>query len=75
MNDYSVYLPDISLAYSAFLLGMASPGPNIMAVIGTSMSVGRASGIALALALASGSLTWAVLTVLGLAALLSVYAG
>lgn len=74
MNDFSVYLPDILLAFSAFMLGMASPGPNIMAVIGTSMSAGRASGVALAFGVATGSFTWAVLTVLGLAALLSVYA-
>lgn len=74
MNDITLYLPDILLAYSAFLLGMASPGPNIMAVIGTSMGVGRTSGIALALGVATGSFTWAVLTVLGLSALLSVYA-
>lgn len=74
MTDFYVYLPDILLAYSAFLLGMASPGPNIMAVIGTSMSVGRTSGIALAIGVATGSFTWAVLTVVGLSALLTVYA-
>lgn len=74
MHEISPYLPGILLAYSAFLLGIASPGPNILAVIGTSMSVGRASGIALALGVAVGSFTWAVLTVIGLSALLSTYA-
>lgn len=62
------------MAYSAFLLAIASPGPNVLAVIGTSMSIGRASGIALAAGIAAGSLCWAVLTVLGLSALLSAYA-
>jgi len=38
------------------------------------MSIGRPSGIALALGVAVGSFTWAVLTVAGLSALLSAYA-
>lgn len=74
MHDISTYLPGIIMAYAAFLLAIASPGPNILAVIGTSMSVGRASGIALAMGVATGSFTWAVLTVIGLSALLSTYA-
>ncbi|MEM7168659.1 MAG: LysE family transporter [Pseudomonadota bacterium] len=74
MQDFAIYLPGILLAYSAFLLAIASPGPNILAVMGTSMSVGRSSGIALALGVATGSFTWAVLTVAGLSALLASYA-
>jgi threonine/homoserine/homoserine lactone efflux protein len=45
-----------------------------MAVIGTSMSVGRKSGISLALGVAIGSFTWAILTALGLSAILASYA-
>lgn len=74
MQDVSLYLPGILLAYSAFLLAIASPGPNILAVIGTSMSVNRASGMALAMGVATGSFTWALLTVFGLSALLATYA-
>ncbi|MEL7257185.1 MAG: LysE family translocator [Pseudomonadota bacterium] len=74
MQDISLYLPGILLAYSAFLVAIASPGPNILAVMGTSMSMGRRSGIALALGVATGSFTWAVLTVAGLSALLATYA-
>lgn len=74
MQDFSIYLPGIIMAYTAFLLAIASPGPNILAVIGTSMSVGRGSGIALALGVAFGSFTWGVLTIVGLSALLSTYA-
>jgi len=74
MDQLSIYLPGILLAYSAFLLSIMSPGPNILAVIGTSMSVDRKSGIALALGVASGSFCWAVLTVLGLSVFLSAYA-
>ncbi|MDP2700027.1 LysE family translocator [Thalassospira sp.] len=74
MHDVSIYLPGILLAYSAFLLGIASPGPNILAVIGTSMGVGRSSGMALAVGVATGSFTWALLTVFGLSAILATYA-
>ncbi len=74
MQDFTHYLPGIILAYSAFLLAIASPGPNILAVIGTSMGVGRTSGVSLALGVASGSFTWALLTVFGLSALLASYA-
>jgi len=74
MQDFAIYLPGILLAYSAFLLGIATPGPNVLAVMGTSMRVGRPSGIALALGVAAGSFTWAMLTLAGLSALLSTYA-
>ena len=74
MIDQSIYLPGILMAYAAFLLAIASPGPNILAVIGTSMAVNRRSGVALAIGVATGSFTWAVLTVIGLSAILSNYA-
>lgn len=74
MDQISIYLPGILLAYAAFFLGIMSPGPNILAVIGTSMSVGRQEGRALALGVSIGSFCWAVLTVAGLSALLTVYA-
>lgn len=74
MTELSEYLPGILLAYSAFLLAISSPGPNVMAVIGTSMAVGRPAGSALALGVATGSFTWAMLTALGLSAVLATYA-
>ncbi|MEQ9346744.1 MAG: LysE family transporter [Thalassospira sp.] len=74
MQDVSIHLPGILLAYSAFLLAIASPGPNILAVIGTSMSVSRSSGVALAVGVATGSFSWALLTVFGLSAILAAYA-
>lgn len=74
MDQISLYLPGIILAYSAFLLSITSPGPNVLAVLGTSMSAGRGSGLALALGVASGSFIWALMTALGLSALLASYA-
>jgi len=74
VDQISIYLPGIVLAYTAFLLSIMSPGPNILAVMGTSMSIGRSSGIALALGVATGSFFWALLTATGLSALLASYA-
>ena len=75
MNEFATYLPGILLAYSACLLGLASPGPNVLAVMGTSMSLGRRAGTALALGIAFGSLLWALMTVSGLSVLITHYAG
>lgn len=74
MESISLYLPGILLSYGAFLMAIASPGPNVLAVIGTSMAVNRASGMALACGVATGTLTWALLTAAGLSAILATYA-
>ena len=74
MDQLLHYLPGIALAYAAFLIGLMTPGPNVLAVIGTSMSQGRRPGTALAVGVAAGSLTWGLLTAAGLSALLATYA-
>lgn len=48
------YMTGILIAFGLFMMGMFSPGPNIMAIIGTSMSIGRNSGKALALGIGTG---------------------
>lgn len=68
------HLSHIGLAYAAVAVGLLSPGPNILSVIGTSMSVSRKAGIALALGISLGSFLWATLTAIGLTTLLSAYA-
>ncbi|MGM4986269.1 LysE family translocator [Rhizobium sp. 11_C7_N12_5] len=68
------HLPEIGLAFGAFALGMFSPGPNILSVVGTSMAVSRKAGIALALGISAGSFLWACMTAVGLTALIAAYA-
>src|SRR5215470_1036421 len=68
------HLPEIGLAFAAFTLGMFSPGPNILSIMGTSMAISRRAGVAQALGTATGSFVWATITATGLAALVSVYA-
>lgn len=74
MESIALYLPGILIAYSICLVGLASPGPNILSVMGTSMHDGRKPGVALAMGVATGSFCWAVLTVAGLSAVLAAYA-
>lgn len=74
MDQLSIYLPGIGLAYAAFLLSIMSPGPNILAIMGTSMSVGRPQGLALGFGVAAGSFCWALLTATGLSAILASFA-
>lgn len=75
MDQLHMYLPGMLLAYSAFLLATLSPGPALLATIATSMSAGRSPAIMLALGVAAGSFCWAVMTAVGLSALLAAYAG
>jgi threonine efflux protein len=62
------------LAYLAFAIGVASPGPSVLAVMGTAMAQGRTRALALASGVVSGSLFWGLCAALGLAALMQRYA-
>lgn len=75
MDAWTMYLPGILLALGACGLGLMSPGPNVMAVIGTAMSSGRRQGMALAAGVSAGSALWALATAAGLSSLLAAYAG
>jgi len=68
-------LSSLFLALGIFSVGFISIGPNILAIIGTSMERGRRDGIQLALGVGTGSGIWATLTVAGLTALITAYAG
>lgn len=75
MAQLHAYLPGMLLAYAAYVLATISPGPALLATIGTSMSVGRKSGFMVALGIVAGSFVWAMLTAAGLSAVLAQYAG
>jgi len=61
---------NLSLILLAALVAMASPGPAILAIAGTSMRSGRRSGLALALGITTGSIVWSLSAALGLGALM-----
>jgi threonine/homoserine/homoserine lactone efflux protein len=74
MHETLAYLPQILPAYIAYLIAVASPGPAIMAIIGTSMTHGRKAGMTISLGIFGGSMTWAIAAAAGLATLLQTYA-
>jgi amino acid exporter len=74
MDELSVYFHGIVLAYTVALLGLMSPGPNILSVIGTSMGAGRRDGAMLALGIGLGAFGWGLLTLAGLSTLIRAYA-
>lgn len=68
------YGPYLIAAYLAFALGILSPGPNILAIIGTSMGTSRKAGMMLACGISTGSIIWAMLAIAGLTAILAGFA-
>lgn len=55
MTDLAPHLPGLFIAYGMLSLGLFSPGPNILAIIGTSMERGRGEGLALAVGVSLGT--------------------
>ncbi|MDO9166551.1 MAG: LysE family translocator [Rhodoferax sp.] len=64
---------DALLAYSAYFVGTASPGPSNLSIRSIAMHTGRRPAIVFAAGVISGSLFWAVLAALGLSAALTRY--
>ncbi|MFT4159520.1 LysE family translocator [Shinella sp.] len=73
MTDLTPYLSQLAVAWTAYLIATASPGPAIVAIIATSISQGRRAGLALASGVLTGSYIWAILTASGLSALIRAY--
>ena len=61
---------NLPLILLAALVASASPGPATLAIAGTSMGSGRASGLSLASGITTGSLMWSVSAALGLGAVM-----
>ena len=62
------------LLFTAYVIAIASPGPSVMAIMGTAMQQGRKSAVALALGVVTGSMIWALLAASGVSAVLTAYA-
>lgn len=73
MFDNSFLTANLLLAYSAYALGTASPGPSNLSVMATAMQYGRRSGLIFALGVVSGSTTWGLLSAFGLSTILTRY--
>jgi threonine/homoserine/homoserine lactone efflux protein len=69
----SALSPNLLLAYTAYLVGTASPGPSVLAVMGTAMAQGRARALALAAGVVAGSQIWGMSAAFGMAAVMQRY--
>ena len=63
----------IFMAFTVVIVALMSPGPAILAVIGTAMEKGRKQGVYLALGVVSGSALWGTAAALGISAILVTY--
>ncbi|TXR54476.1 LysE family translocator [Reinekea thalattae] len=70
MNEYIIGL---LLTYVAVLLALLTPGPNLMGILTTTLERGRAAGTLFGVGIAMGSLTWSILTVVGLTHFIASY--
>jgi threonine/homoserine/homoserine lactone efflux protein len=65
--------PEALFAWSAYLVGSASPGPSNLAIMATAMGSGRRAAMVFAAGEVSGAAVWALLAAVGLSALLATY--
>ncbi len=69
----NAHLSGILLAFSVLAVGALSPGPAVLAIIGTSMEKGRQAGLWVTLGVISGSAVWGSAAALGISAVLVTY--
>lgn len=62
------YFPSLLVILTIFVVGVASPGPATLMILGTAMSRGRASAVALSLGVVTGSLFWGCIAAFGFVA-------
>ena len=74
MTEIATYAPGLLLAFTTLTLALLSPGPSVLAILGVALGQGRRSALAMAFGVGIGSTCWALLTVLGLSALIAVSA-
>ncbi|MEZ6011664.1 MAG: LysE family transporter [Hyphomonas sp.] len=65
-----LYLPDLLLILSVFVIGVASPGPATLMIMNVSARQGRLAGVSLSLGIVTGSIFWACVAALGFVAAL-----
>jgi threonine/homoserine/homoserine lactone efflux protein len=70
MTGNTLFTVDLLLAYTAYFIGTASPGPSNLAILSIAANHGRKAALVFALGVISGSMFWAVVASLGVSAAL-----
>ncbi|MDN7426034.1 lysine transporter LysE [Burkholderia sp. AU16741] len=70
MSVHAFFSANLLLAYTAYFIGTASPGPSNLAIMSVAANQGRKAALAFALGVISGSMFWATVAALGISAAL-----
>lgn len=73
MSINTFFSANLLLAYAAYFVGTASPGPSNLAIMSIAANNGRKAALAFALGVISGSMFWATVAMLGISAALVAY--
>jgi threonine/homoserine/homoserine lactone efflux protein len=73
MTGSTYFSTNLLLAYAAYFVGTASPGPSNLAIMSIAASHGRKAALMFALGVISGSMFWATVATLGVSAALIAY--
>jgi threonine/homoserine/homoserine lactone efflux protein len=73
MSVSPFFSADLLLAYTAYFIGTASPGPSNLAIMSIAANHGRKAALAFAAGVVSGSMFWATVAKLGISAALVAY--
>jgi threonine/homoserine/homoserine lactone efflux protein len=70
MTANAYFSTNLLLAYAAYFVGTASPGPSNLAIMSMAARRGRKAALTFALGVISGSLFWATVAMLGVSSVL-----
>ncbi|WP_206951599.1 LysE family translocator [Trinickia acidisoli] len=73
MSGNTFFSANLLLAYAAYFVGTASPGPSNLAIMSIAANSGRKAALAFALGVISGSMFWATVATVGISAALIAY--
>lgn len=73
MSTHTFFSANLLLAYTAYFVGTASPGPSNLAIMSIAAHHGRKAALAFALGVISGSMFWATVATVGISAALIAY--
>lgn len=73
MSGNAFFSANLLLAYAAYFVGTASPGPSNLAIMSIAANEGRRAALAFAAGVISGSMFWATVATVGISAALIAY--
>jgi threonine/homoserine/homoserine lactone efflux protein len=73
MTVHTFFSANLLIAYAAYFVGVASPGPSNLAIMSIAAKHGRKAALAFAFGVISGSMFWATVATVGISAALIAY--